>query len=64
METNLNNLEPRQYKSQMNFKYGKLMTIVQFACGVNMFFKIDPLIAKLTMKKPFHGFANRDDTSS
>jgi hypothetical protein len=46
----------------MNLKYGKLMTIVQFACGVNMFFKIDPLIAKLTKRKPFHVFANRDDT--
>lgn len=48
----------------MNFKYGKLMTIVQFACGDNMFFKIDPLIAKLTTRKPFHVFANRDDTRS
>lgn len=37
------------------------MTIVQFACGVNMFFKIDPLIAKLTKRKPFHVFANRDE---
>jgi hypothetical protein len=64
METNLNNLEPRQYKSQMNFKYGKLMTIVQFACGVNMFFKKDPHIAKLTMRKHFHVFANRDDARS
>jgi hypothetical protein len=48
----------------MNLKYGKLMTIVQFACGVNMFFKIDPLIAKLTKRKNFHVFANRVDTLS
>jgi hypothetical protein len=48
----------------MNFKYGKLMTIVQFACGVNMFFKKDPHIAKLTMRKHFHVFANRDDARS
>jgi hypothetical protein len=37
----------------MNFKYGKLMTIIQFACVVNMLFKIDPLIAKFIKRKLF-----------
>jgi hypothetical protein len=48
----------------MNLKYGKLMTIVQFACGGNMLFKRDPLIAKLTKRKTVHVFGHRDDTRS